>query len=184
MKFGLVVLQPSIRKMKYDKGWKRIGTNLIHESVVWDDDLELGEHNTIYPNTVIGLPGFIREAETASGRVIIGNNNRIGCNVCIMIGASGITSIGDNNLIMNYVNIGHNVQIGNDNEIGVQSILAGWVQIGNNNQIKLSCNLRNRIVLGNGHTVGMGSNVTKSFPNDGLLLYGNPATERPRITAS
>ena len=176
MKSGMETLQNSLRKINPENGWKKIGTNLIHETVIFGDcEIELGENNTIYPNTVIGFPGFIRTTAGAEGNVIIGDDNRIGCNVCIMIGAQGATILGNNNFVMNYVNVGHNVQIGNDNEIGVQSILAGWSKLGNENRLKIACNLRNRVTLGNRITVGMGSNVTKSFDGDDLLIYGNPA---------
>jgi UDP-N-acetylglucosamine acyltransferase len=161
--------------MEYD-GWYFIRTNRIHNSAVIADCVELGEDNIIYPNAVIGLPGFIRDLNNAKGKVIIGNGNRIGTNVSIMIGTDGITKIGDNNLIMNYVNIGHDAIIGNSNEIGAGTIIAGWVQIGDRNKIKLDCTIRNRVKISDDHIFGMRSNITESFEgNRGWLVYGNPA---------
>ena len=90
-----------------------------------------------------------------------------------MCGVSGTTQIGSNNLIMNYVNIGHDVSIGDDNEIGVSSILAGWSQIGNKNKIKLNVSVRNRIIIGNNNIIGMGSNVVVNVDNN-TVSYGNP----------
>ena len=155
--------------------WYFIGTNKIHKSVTLGENVVLGENNVIYPNVVIGLPGFIRDSESATGKVIIGNNNWLGCNVSVMVGATGDTIIGNDNLIMNYVNIGHNTKIGNGNEIGAGTIVPGWVEIGNNNKIKLHCTFRNRKKISNGIIVGMGSNIVTSFMEDNILVYGNPA---------
>ena len=87
--------------------------NKIHSSAIIGDNVELGNNNMIYPLAILGMPGFIRDSESASGKIIIGDNNKIGNNVSIMVGQEENTIIGNNNLIMNYVNIGHDVTIGN-----------------------------------------------------------------------
>lgn len=157
--------------------WKYIGTNKIHTTAIISDNVEMGEGNVINPFTVIGYPGFIRDMEDVKGKIRIGNNNIIGCNVCIMSGSEGITSIGDNNLIMNYVNLGHNSEIGNNNEIGARTLIAGWVKVGNLNKIKINCTIRNRKILGDDNIVGMCSSITKDFEVDGWLIYGSPARQ-------
>lgn len=151
--------------------------NKIHVTAIIGDNVELGENNIIYPYTVIGLPGFIRDADNATGKVIIGNGNKIGAHTSIMIGQEGTTLIGDNNLLMNYVNIGHDAEIGNNNEIGAGTTIAGWVKIGDGNMIKIRCTLRNRKIIGNDNIIGMCSNVTKDFDIDGWLIYGTPAKQ-------
>lgn len=151
--------------------------NKIHVTAVIGDNVELGKNNTIYPYAVLGMPGFIRDSDSASGKIIIGDNNKIGNHVSIMIGQECNTIIGDNNLIMNYVNIGHDVIIGNNNEIGVKSLLAGYSKIGNGNKIKISCTIRNRKIIGNDNIIGMCSNITKDFDIDGWLIYGTPARQ-------
>ena len=151
--------------------------NKIHATALIGNNVELGENNTIYPYAILGMPGFIRDADTAEGKIIIGNNNKIGNNVSIMVGQTNNTIIGDNNLIMNYVNIGHDVIIGHDNEIGVRTLLAGYSKIGNNNKIKISCTIRNRKIIGSDNIIGMCSNVTKDFDISGWLIYGTPARQ-------
>ena len=157
-----------------ENGWIYIGTNKIHSTAIIDDNVTLGENNIIYPYTVIGMKGCIRNGDDKVGKIIIGDNNWIGTNVSIMSGENGITKIGDNNLIMNYVNIGHDVTIGNNNEIGVGTIIAGWVKVGNKNKIKLSVIIRNRKTIGDETLIGMGAVVTKDI-EDGVTSYGNPA---------
>lgn len=151
--------------------------NKIHLTALIGDNVILGKNNTIYPYAIIGMPGFIRDADNAEGKIVIGDNNKIGNHVSIMIGQSDKTIIGNNNLIMNYVNIGHDVHVGNDNEIGVKSLLAGYSKIGNGNKIKISCTIRNRKIIGNDNIIGMCSNVTKDFDIDGWLIYGTPARQ-------
>jgi UDP-N-acetylglucosamine acyltransferase len=151
--------------------------NKIHTTAIVCDCVELGENNIIYPYSIIGFPGFIRDSESATGKIIIGNNNKIGAHTSIMIGQEGCTVIGDNNLIMNYVNIGHDVTIGNNNELGAGSIVAGWAKIGDRNMIKIRCTIRNRKIIGNDNILGMCSNVTKDFNINGWLIYGSPAKQ-------
>jgi acyl-[acyl carrier protein]--UDP-N-acetylglucosamine O-acyltransferase len=154
--------------------WNKVGTNKIHSTAIVEDNVIMGNYNTIYPYAVIGLPGFIRNSENANGIVIIGNNNKIGSHASIQCGLSGETKIGDDNLIMNYVNIGHDTVIGSNNEIGAGSIVAGWVVVGNNNKIKLNVTIRNRIKIGNNNIVGMSSNVVCDIGSN-KMLYGNPS---------
>jgi UDP-N-acetylglucosamine acyltransferase len=151
--------------------------NKIHMTAIIGSNVELGKNNVIYPYAVIGMSGFIRNLDEANGKIIIGDNNRIGNHVSIMVGESGLTSIGDNNFIMNYCNIAHDVKIGSNNEIGAKTILAGYSKISNNNSIKISCVIRNRKIIGSDNIIGMGSNVTKDFDINGWLIYGSPARQ-------
>ena len=144
--------------------------NLIHQTALISDNVILGKNNKIMPYSVIGESGFIRNSENASGKIIIGNNNIIGCHTAIMIGESDETIIGNNNLIMNYVNIGHNVKIDNNCEIGVGSKICGWAEISNNVMIKADCTIRNRKKIGENCLIGMGSNIVKDIdPNKKVL---------------
>lgn len=172
MKYGLDLPQSSIKRLSMM--WNKVGTNTIHSTAIVDTNVTLGENNIIYPYAVIGLPGFIRDSENAKGIITIGNNNKIGSHTSIQCGLDGETKIGNNNLIMNYVNIGHDVTIGNYNEIGAASVVAGWVKIGDNNKIKLSVTIRNRIKIGDNNLIGMSSNVISNIDNN-KVSYGNPS---------
>jgi len=156
--------------------WNSIGTNKIHATAIIGENVELGENNIIYPYSVIGELGFIRDYESQNGKIIIGDNNWIGCHTAIMAGEKGETIIGNKNLIMNYVNVGHNVEIGSYNEIGAKSLLAGWSVVGDQNKIKLNCTLRNRKIIGSYNIIGMGSNIVKDLGSHGLY-HGNPCTK-------
>ncbi len=67
-------------------------------------------------------------------KLIIGNDNTIREFAQINPGTEGggsITNIGDNNLLMGYVHIGHDVQIGNHCILANTVLLAGHVELGN-----------------------------------------------------
>lgn len=140
--------------------------NKIHPTAIIGDNVELGTGNEIGAYTVIGEFGFIRGDKERKGKVKIGNNNRIGNHVSIMAGENGITEIGDDNLIMNLCNVGHNTKIGSRNEIGAACIIAGHVTIGDSNRIKMQCGIRNRITIGYNNHIGMGTLVKSNIGND------------------
>lgn len=158
----------------YDHNFISIDGNYIHKSVVMGENVKLGKNNVIMPFAVIGQPGFIREMDKLSGIIEIGDNNWIGSYAVIMAGREGITSIGHDNMVMNYVNVGHNVKIGNNNEIGAKSILCGFAKLGDLNKIKVCVCIRNRISIGDNNLIGMGSVIVKSILNN-KKVYGNPA---------
>ena len=153
--------------------WIYKGTNKIHSTAIIGDNVHLGENNIIYPYAVLGLVGFIRGHGEVAGTIVIGDNNWIGCHTSFMCGEEGETRVGNNNLIMNYVNIGHHVQVGDHNEIGARSLLAGYSSIGDYNKIKVNCTLRNRITVGSHNIIGMGSNVVANIGSKSLC-FGNP----------
>jgi UDP-N-acetylglucosamine acyltransferase len=151
-------------------GFVNIDGNFIHETAQISNLVELGTGNVIYPFAVIGFRGFVRGDKQRTGRVRIGDNNRIGAHVFI----AHDVEIDDNNLIMSFVNIGHNSIIGTNNEIGAKTIICGHVTILNHAKIKVGCSIRNRIGIGNKAVIAMGSNVVKSVPS-GASVMGNPA---------
>ncbi len=155
--------------MRFDK------SNTIHHTAIIADNVEIGKNNVIGPYTVIGEHGAIRGEYDFTGKIIIGDNNIIGAHCAVMLGVKGSTRIGNGNLIMNYVNVGHNVKIGNMNEIGAGTIIGGHCTIKSYNKIKLACTIRNRIEIGSGYLIGMMANVVGTI-KDRDVFYGNPAT--------
>jgi UDP-N-acetylglucosamine acyltransferase len=156
------------------KEYRSVNGNLIHSTAVIAGNVKLGKGNIIMPYAVIGETGFIRNASDAEGIVEIGDDNKIGCHVSIMAGLKGVTKIGSSNLIMNFVNIGHDCIIGYGNEIGAKCIVAGWSKIGNECKIKVGAMIRNRKSIGDRTVVGMGAIVVKDLPAN-VVAYGNPA---------
>ncbi|TEU30364.1 UDP-3-O-(3-hydroxymyristoyl)glucosamine N-acyltransferase [Alkanindiges illinoisensis] len=98
---------------------------------------QLGERVRVHAGTVIGADGFgfaphegqwYRIAQL--GRVIIGDDVRIGANCTIDRGALDDTTIGNGVIIDNLVQIAHNVQIGDYTAIAANVGIAGSASIG------------------------------------------------------
>ncbi len=151
----------------------RFPKNKIHHTAIVGNNVKLGKNNIIMPYAVIGQSGFIRKGENPKGVIVIGNENVIGCYVNIMAGLKGRTFIGDDNLIMNHSNIGHDVMIHSNCEIGAGTIVNGYARIKSEVKIKSGCVIRNRIEIGKDIIVGQASNVTKDLTIPGTY-YGNP----------
>ncbi len=154
------------------------GNNWIHKTAIIGDNVKMGTGNVVMPYAVIGQPGFIRDADEHGGKVLIGDNNRFGCHCTVMTGEKGDTVIGSNNMVMNYVNIGHNVVMGDDCEIGPHSIIAGHAIIEDRVIMKLAVLIRNRIRVMKEVTIGMGSVVLYGPVPEGVTIVGNPATDK------
>jgi len=154
----------------YDSDWINIDGNFVHRTAIIGDGVIMGKGNIIYPYSVIGFRGAIRNDSDDGARVRIGDNNRIFDHTSIKHNVT----IGNRNLIMSYVNIGHDCLIGNDNEIGAKTLLCGHVIVGNKNMIKVAVNVRNRVRIHDGVFIAMGSNVVKEVIS-GSVLKGNPA---------
>lgn len=161
-------------KELYNNKYINIDSNHIHETAIIGDNVKLGKGNVIMPYAVIGETGFIRDSKKGRRMVYIGDNNKIGCHASIMSGMEGDTVIGNNNLIMNYANIGHDVLIESDCEIGAGVIIAGFSRICSKVKIKIGALIRNRITIGKSSLIGMGAVVINDVKEHQTVL-GNPA---------
>src|SRR5271169_10781 len=88
---------------------------LIKAHVVVEGPLEIGEDNVFFPYSTVGVaPQDLKyKGERSSTR--IGSRNKIREFVTIHRGTEGggmLTSIGDDNLLMAYVHVAHDVHIG------------------------------------------------------------------------
>jgi len=103
---------------------------LHHKTVVGKDCI-------LHSGCVIGSDGFGHAHEEGHwlpipqlGKVVIGNDVRIGANTAIDRGTLGDTLIGNGVKIDNLVHIAHNVRIGDDTAIAACTGIAGSVNIG------------------------------------------------------
>lgn len=152
--------------------------NYIHPTAVISESVKLGKGNYIEAGAVIGVPGHIRDKdpEDYTGTVAIGDFNRIGANTVVHYGERGVTEIGDRNIIMALVNIGHDVTILSDCEICPHVAIAGHCRIESGVKIKMNCTINSIKTLASGTFVYSGSIVTKSTsPNKSYM--GSPARE-------
>jgi UDP-3-O-[3-hydroxymyristoyl] glucosamine N-acyltransferase len=137
------------------------------------DNVRIGNNVMIDSGAVIGAAGFgfVREEDGTPvpfpqlGGVVIGDFVEIGANVCIDRGALQDTIIGAHTKIDNFVQVSHNVVIGNKTYIIGQCLIAGSVIIGDNCWIAAS-RIMNKVCIGDNVTVGFGALVLNNIKSD------------------
>jgi len=109
--------------------------NIIEAHAVIDGRTTIGDGNHIFSHAVIGsIPQDLKYAGE-DVELIIGNHNKIREFTLLNPGTKGggsITKIGDNNLLMGYVHLGHDVILGNNCILANGATLAGHVELGDN----------------------------------------------------
>lgn len=104
----------------------------LKSHVVIEGITEIGESTVIYPFASIGQPPQILKYNNERSNTIIGSNNTIREYVTVQAGSQGggmITSIGNNNLFMVGVHIGHDCKIGNNVVFANYVSLAGHIEV-------------------------------------------------------
>ncbi|MGL4533966.1 MAG: acyl-ACP--UDP-N-acetylglucosamine O-acyltransferase [Fusobacteriaceae bacterium] len=112
----------------------KIGKNTILQShVVVEGITEIGADNTIYSFVSIGKASQDLKYKDEPTKTIIGNNNQIREFVTIHRGTDDRweTRIGDNNLLMAYVHVAHDVIVQNNCILANNVTLAGHVTVEN-----------------------------------------------------
>lgn len=107
------------------------GTRLASHVVV-EGHTQIGEENTIFPFCVIGAIPQDLKYKGEPTKVVIGNRNSIRESVTINLGTvqgGGVTQVGDQNLIMAYVHLGHDCIVTNQCILANNVGLAGHVRI-------------------------------------------------------
>ncbi|MBF0471427.1 MAG: acyl-ACP--UDP-N-acetylglucosamine O-acyltransferase [Gammaproteobacteria bacterium] len=110
-------------------------------------------------------------------RLEIGDRNTIREAVTISrgtVGGGGLTTIGDDNLIMAYVHIAHDCQVGSRNIFSNNASLAGHVTIGEQVILSGFTLVHQFCAIGDHAFTGMGSAISKDVPPY-LMIAGNPA---------
>lgn len=177
-----------------------IGKNtLIGAGVVIHSDVSIGEncrigHNTVIhcgvhignnvvigSNCCIGADAFYRYYENGKlkqfagiGKVVVENGVNIGNFVNVQRGTLANTYIGEDTMIGNLVDIGHDVSIGNNCFIVSQTGCAGHVQIGNEVTLYGQVGVVGNVKIGDKVIVHGKSVVTKNIVAC-QEVSGNPA---------
>jgi UDP-N-acetylglucosamine acyltransferase len=132
--------------------------------VVIDGRTRIGARNTIYPFASIGLAPQDLKYKGEPSQTEIGDGNTIRESVTINRGTSGgggITRIGSGNLLMAYVHIGHDSQVGSHCILANNATLAGHVIIQDHVTLGAFCPVHQHCILGAYSFIGGGTIVTQ-----------------------
>lgn len=173
---------------------------VIHENVSIGKRCSIGAHTEILPGTVIeddvhigsgcsiGANALFRIVSRKQGlfcgigKVRIHRCVSIGNGVTIQRGVLSDTTIGENTIIGNMIDIAHDVTIGTDCFIVSQTGIAGNAFIGNYVTVFGQSGIANRVRIGNHVTIFGQSFVTKNI-NDFQRVSGSPAHDHKKEMA-
>ena len=138
----------------------------------------IGKNNHIFSFAAIGTDPQDLKYDGEEVELIIGDNNRIREFTLLnpgTKGGGGVTKVGNNNLLMGYVHLGHDVIMG-DNCILANAVnIAGHVIIGNHTVIGGMTPVHQFVNIGEHVMIGGASAVSQDIPPY-CLAEGNRAT--------
>lgn len=162
----------------------KIGKNVkIFPNVTIYRDCIINDNCTIHAGAIIGADGFGFAPNSENsyqkipqiGNVILEEHVDIGANACVDRATLGSTIIKKGAKIDNMVQIGHNVEIGDNTVIAAQTGIAGSAKLGKNMMVGGQVGIVGHIKLADGTLIGAQSGVPKSIKKEGTVLLGSPA---------
>ena len=185
----------------YIAGNARIGNRVkIHPQVYIGENVTIGENTILFPGVkiyhdcqigsncmihsgaVIGADGFGFAPQTDTdfkkvpqiGNVVIEDFVEIGANTCIDRATMGSTIIRRGVKLDNLIQIGHNVEIGENTVIAGQTGIAGSCKIGKNCMFAGQVGLAGHLTVADGVKIGAQSGLNASIKTPDSVLMGSP----------
>jgi UDP-N-acetylglucosamine acyltransferase len=149
----------------------------IGPHVVINGPTRLGNDNQIFQFASIGEAPQDKKYAGEATRLEIGHRNTIRESATINRGTvkgGGITRVGDDNLLMAYIHIAHDCQVGNRTIFSNNASLAGHVTIGDQVILSGFTLVHQFCAIGDHAFTGMGSAIARDVPPY-LMVTGNPA---------
>lgn len=152
------------------------GVKIYHECV-------LGEGCTIHAGSVIGSDGFGFAPQSDSefmkipqlGNVILEDHVEIGANVAIDRATMGSTIIRKGVKLDNLIQIGHNVEIGENTVMAGQTGIAGSTKVGSNCMFGGQVGIAGHIKVADGTKIGAQGGVAGDVKEKNSVIIGSPA---------
>jgi UDP-3-O-[3-hydroxymyristoyl] glucosamine N-acyltransferase len=159
-----------------DDTWIYSGARIHNNSII-------GSHCVIHSGVVIGGDGFGFAPVTGSdftkvpqiGNVVIEDYVEIGTNTTIDRATIGSTIIRKGVKLDNLIQIGHNVEIGENTVIAAQSGISGSTRIGKNCMIGGQVGIIGHITIADGTKIAAQSGLAQSVKTSGTAIQGSPA---------
>jgi UDP-3-O-[3-hydroxymyristoyl] glucosamine N-acyltransferase len=152
---------------------------VIFPNVVIYDGAEIGARCRLHSGTVIGADGFSFTPDEGGrqvkllqvGHVVIEDDVEIGANCCVDRAGFGETRIRRGAKFDNLIQIGHNVEIGENTVVAALAGFSGGTVVGRNCIIAGQIGTNQHITIGEGAIITARTGVTKSV-EPGKLMGG------------
>jgi len=164
----------------------RLGKNCtLNPGVKIYHDCLLGEGCIIHAGSVIGSDGFGFAPQSDNeymkipqlGNVILEDNVEIGANVTIDRATMGSTIIHKGVKLDNLIQIGHNVEIGENSVMAAQTGISGSTKVGKNCMFGGQVGLAGHIKIANGTKIGAQGGILGNIKEENTVIIGSPAIE-------
>jgi UDP-3-O-[3-hydroxymyristoyl] glucosamine N-acyltransferase len=163
---------------------------VLYPHVVVRERVRLGRRVIVHAGAVLGADGFgyARDGDVHRhipqvGSVLIEDDVEIGANTTIDRATLGDTIVRRGTKIDNLVQIGHNVEVGEDCIIVAQVGLAGSVKVGRRVMLAGQVGIADHVRIADGVSVGAQSGIASDIGEPGIYLGqpARPAFESKRI---
>ena len=152
------------------------GVKIYHECIV-------GEGCIIHSGTVIGSDGFGFAPQSENefmkipqlGNVIIEDHVEIGANVTIDRATMGSTIIRKGVKLDNLIQIGHNVEVGDNTVMAALTGISGSTKIGKNCMFGGQVGLAGHLKIANGTKIGAQGGILGDIREENTAIIGSPA---------
>jgi UDP-3-O-[3-hydroxymyristoyl] glucosamine N-acyltransferase len=154
------------------------GVKIYHDCI-------LGEGCTIHAGSVIGSDGFGFAPQSESefmkipqlGNVVLEDHVEIGANVTIDRATIGSTFIRKGVKLDNLIQIGHNVEVGENTVMAAQTGISGSTKIGKNCMFGGQVGLAGHLKIANGTKIGAQGGILGDVKKEDTTIIGSPAIE-------
>jgi UDP-3-O-[3-hydroxymyristoyl] glucosamine N-acyltransferase len=154
------------------------GVKIYHDCIV-------GEGCIIHAGTVIGGDGFGFAPQSESefmkipqlGNVVLEDHVEIGANVTIDRATMGSTIIRKGVKLDNLIQIGHNVEVGENSVMAAQTGISGSTKVGKNCMFGGQVGLAGHIKIANGTKIGAQGGVLGDVKKENTVIMGSPTMD-------
>jgi len=161
------------------------GVKIYHDCI-------LGEGCIIHAGTVIGIDGFGFAPQSENefmkipqlGNVILEDHVEIGANAAIDRATMGSTVIRKGVKLDNLIQIGHNVEVGENTVMAAQTGIAGSSKVGKNCMFAGQVGIAGHLWIANGTKLGAQSGVAGNIKNENSVYTGYPAIDHRNFLKS
>jgi UDP-3-O-[3-hydroxymyristoyl] glucosamine N-acyltransferase len=167
----------------------KIGNKCIlnHRVTVYHDCI-IGNGCIIHAGSVIGSDGFGFAPQSDNefmkipqlGNVVLEDNVEIGANVTIDRATMGSTFIRKGVKLDNLIQVGHNVEIGENTVMAAQTGIAGSSKVGRNCMFGGQVGIAGHLTVGDGSRIGAQAGILGNI-KEGSTIIGSPSLDHKQF---